>query len=145
MKKNLEMINGKEYPQKVIPLIESAKQSIKIIVFDWRFYEKNPCSIVQKFNQSIFRAIRKGVEIKAILNNDYLINLLRKEGGRAKQLKTRKTVHTKMIIIDDKIVILGSHNFSHCAFNVNFELSVILNNIKEKDKFIKYFNNVWQI
>jgi len=37
-----EYISGREYPVKVIPLIEQSVKSIKIIVFDWRWYPQMP-------------------------------------------------------------------------------------------------------
>ncbi len=56
----METIIGKEFPQKVIPLIEQAKTSIDIVVFDWRWYPQDPGASVQLFNQAIVRAVRRG-------------------------------------------------------------------------------------
>ena len=46
-------IIGAEFPKVLISKIDNAKTSIKIVVFDWRWYPNdmgNPC---QLFNQSI--------------------------------------------------------------------------------------------
>ena len=139
----LKTISGREYPTNVIPLIEKAVTNINIVVFDWRWYPQDPGASCQLFNQAILRAVRRGVKVKAIANNDQIINILRKEGCEAKRLKTAKLVHCKLMIIDDKIAITGSHNFTQSAFNMNLELSVIIDGDSFQDSFINFFNNLW--
>jgi phosphatidylserine/phosphatidylglycerophosphate/cardiolipin synthase-like enzyme len=47
------------------------------------------------------------------------------------------------MIIDDKIVITGSHNFTQSAFDTNFELSVVLESDKDQLDFVQFFNNLY--
>lgn len=105
-----EIIIGKEFPTKIIPLIDNAKNSIKIIVYDWRWYENDPGNIVQLFNQTIIRASRRGVKIEAIVNNKNIFTLLKENGIQAKILNISGIVHAKLMIIDNNIVILGSQD-----------------------------------
>lgn len=139
------MVSGREYPANVIPLINSAKQNIDIVVFDWRWYPQDSGSSCQLFNQAIIRALRRKIKIRAIANNDQIIDILKQEGSEAKRLKTAKLVHCKLIIIDDKIVITGSHNFTQSAFQMNLELSVILDGDFSADTFSVFFNNLWNM
>jgi phosphatidylserine/phosphatidylglycerophosphate/cardiolipin synthase-like enzyme len=139
----MEAIIGKEFPKKVIPLIENAKQSIKIVVFDWRWYPNDPANPVQLFNQAIIQAKRRGVDIKVITNIDYVINILKNEHIEAKRSDTTKVIHSKMIIIDDKILIIGSHNYTQNAFTMNHEASIIIEDVLSLDNFIKYFYNLF--
>ena len=64
----LQIISGSQFPKIVIPLIESAKSSIKVVVFDWRWYPHDAGKSVQLFNQSIVRAARRGCEVSGIVN-----------------------------------------------------------------------------
>jgi len=139
----MEAIIGKQFPQKVIPLIENAKQSIKIVVFDWRWYPNDPANPVQLFNQAIIRAKRRGVDVKVITNIDDIIKILNTEKIEAKKPNTPKLIHSKMMIIDDKILILGSHNYTQSAFTMNHEASVVIESESELDNFIKYFHNLY--
>ncbi len=97
-----EYISGREYPVKVIPLIEQSVKSIKIIVFDWRWYPQMPGATVQVFNQAIIRAARRGVQIQAITNNDEINRVLKENKVSAKRLRTKKLMHCKLMIIDEK-------------------------------------------
>lgn len=121
-----EFVNGREFPNKVIPLIESAKRSIDIIVFDWRWYPQDPGATVQLFNQAIIRAARRGVQVRAITNNDEINKVLNENGVKSKRIQTKKLMHCKLMIIDENVVITGSHNYTQSAFNMNLELSVII-------------------
>jgi len=139
----MEAIIGKQFPHKVIPLIEGAQKSIKIVVFDWRWYPYDIASPVQIFNQAIIRAQRRGVDIKVVTNIDSIIQILTSQKIQAKKPLTPRLIHSKMMIIDDKILIIGSHNYTQSAFTLNHEASVIIESESGLDDFIQYFNNLF--
>lgn len=144
-KKFMQAIIGSEFPKIVIPLIENAKHSIKICVFDWRWYPDNPANPVQLFNQSIVRAVSRGVSVSAITNFPDIVSTLVSLGVKAKKLVSKNLVHAKMIIIDGQIVILGSHNYTQHAFAMNYEISMMSDNIEFADSFIKFYASLWQL
>jgi len=141
----IEPIIGKEFPEKVIPLIDEAKQTIRIVVFDWRWYPNDPANPVQLFNQALVRATRRGVDIKAITNIDEIVRILNSQKIKAKKLASKTLVHVKMMIIDEKILIIGSHNYTQSAFTMNQEVSVIIRDPEPLGPFIKFFNNLYQL
>lgn len=139
----VETIIGKEFPKKVIPLIDNAVNSIDIIVFAWCWYPQDPGAPAQLFNQAILRARRRGVKIRVIANYDEIINILKNEGCQVKKLLTKNLVHCKVMIIDDKTVIVGSHNYTVSAFQTNLELSVIFDDPLAIDQCLVFFNNLF--
>jgi len=139
----MQAIIGKQFPEKVIPLIDNAVKSIDIVVFDWRWYPQDPGATVQLFNQAIVRAVRRGVRTRAIVNNDEIVRVLKSCGVLAKRLIAKNLVHVKLMVIDDKIVIVGSHNYTQSAFQMNFELSVILDNPEGLAEIQSFFNNLY--
>ena len=139
----MQAIIGKQFPEKVIPLIDNAVKSIDIVVFDWRWYPQDPGASVQLFNQAIVRAVRRGVRTRAIVNNDEIVRVLKSCGVLAKRLIAKNLVHVKLMVIDDKIVIVGSHNYTQSAFQMNFELSVILDNPEGLAEIQSFFNNLY--
>ena len=141
----MQTIIGKNYPKLVIPLIEKAVKSIKIVVFDWRWYENDPANPCQLFNASIVRARKRGVNVQACVNSNSIKSPLAQNGIDVKIPISKNLIHTKFIIIDDEILIMGSHNFSQSAFTTNFETSVIINDPLQINDFIVFFNNIWQL
>jgi len=141
----MEAIIGKQFPDKVIPLIENAKQSIKIVVFDWRWYPNDPANPVQLFNQAIIRAKRRGVDVKVITNVAYVRDILRSNQIDAKKPSTTKLIHSKIIILDDKDLVIGSHNFTQSAFTMNFEVSTYIPDCPDIENYLRFFNSLWQL
>jgi len=131
----------REYPKEVIPLIEKAKNSIKIIVYEWRWYENQLGSSIQLFNNAIIRARKRGVEVKAVLKNQKIAEKLKAQKIWVKEVDFSKTLHVKLIMIDNEIVILGSHNFTLNAFHINDEVSVIIKSPEIVEKLLKHFGD----
>jgi len=136
-------IVGKDFPAIAIEQIRKAQNSIKIIVYDWRWYPTQTGSPTQQFNNEIVMANKKGIEVKAITNIKDVVNTLKGAGIRAKQLETSRLVHVKLMIIDDKHIIIGSHNYTQNAFNLNYELSVLIKNYPDIERVLTFFNNLF--
>jgi len=139
----IKIIIGKEYPDVASKLIAEAQKSLKILVFDWRWYPHDPGSVAQRFNNSVVQARQRGIEIKAITPVKETVRRLQEQRIQGKNLDTGKLVHPKLMIVDDKHVIIGSHNFTMNAFTRNYELSVLIKNCDCIDKFLDYFNNLF--
>jgi len=141
----ITLIIGKEFPKKVIPLIEQAKSSIFIIVYDWRWYPDQIGSTIQKFNNAIIALSRKGRKIKVITDRPYINEILPKLNIQTKKIHSKRSIHTKLMIIDGKTAILGSHNYTMNAFTINHEVSVILQDKEIVKRLNLYFENLWQL
>ena len=139
----METIIGKEFPKKVIPLIEQAKHVINIIVYSWWWYPDQIGSEIQKFNNTIINAAKKGVNVKVIANEWPTMAVLAKNGIKTKKLETKRKVHAKLMIIDNKTAILGSHNYTMGAFTTNYEISIITQDVEVVKRLRQFFNNLW--
>ena len=141
----MKTIIGKNYPKEVIPLIESAKHSIKIVVYDWRWYENEPANACQLFNMAIVRARKRAVAVQACVNSEAIATPLRNNGIDVKIPVSKNLMHSKFIIIDDQILVMGSHNFSESAFTTNFETSVIIDDPLQINDFVLLFHSLWEL
>jgi len=141
----MQAIIGKQFPEKVIPLIEAAKDNIKIVVFDWRWYPNDPGNPVQLFNQSIVRAVRRGVKVEVVANCDAVVKTLQSVGVVAKKIISKNLVHAKLMIFDGRIVVVGSHNFTQSAFTMNHEISAVYDDPISASGFINFFDKLCQL
>ncbi len=137
----IETAIGREFPKKVTPLIEQAKKSIEIIVYDWGWYPNEIGEKIQLFNNAIVKAKNRGVVVKVVVLKRLIAEILRREGIMVKRIESSKLLHIKLMIIDNQIVIVGSHNYTKNAFNINFEASVILRDEETTKRFKDYFEN----
>lgn len=138
-----EIIIGKEFPKKVIPLIQQAKNSIDIAVYEWRWYLDQIGSDIQKFNNAIVVAQRKGKRVRVITSSQKIIDTLKKNKIEAKKIFSDKKLHIKLIIIDDEIAILGSHNYTMSAFTLNYEVSIKTQEKLVVNRLKNFFSGLW--
>jgi len=136
-------IIANQFVKKVVPLIEQAKKSIDICVFDWRWYPHDPGAPAQIFNQSIVQAIKRGVKVRALVNSENIATSLRAVGAEVKRYVSSHLLHCKIMLIDDIIVVTGSHNYTQSAMTANRELSVILSDGVDMSDFRVYFQTLW--
>lgn len=134
---------GADFPVRVIPLLDAAKRNIDIVVYDWRWYEGQGQHPVQLFNMALVRAVRRGVMVRAVLNAPALLPTLQAVGIQARKLKDRRTLHTKMILIDGGTLVIGSHNFTRNAFGSNIETSVAVSIPEGVDRFARFFDTLY--
>jgi len=57
----------------------------------------------------------------------------------------RHGMHHKVIIIDERIVVTGSYNFSNNAKTRNDENSLILHSAEIAEIYVEEFDRVWEI
>ena len=136
-----EILIGREFARQVIPLIKNAKKSIDIIVYNWLWYPNEIGSKIQNFNHAIIVANRGGIEVKAVVQKTLIAEILRREKVKVRKIQSGRVLHTKLMIIDDSIAIVGSHNYTMNAFNINYEVSVIIHEQKIVKDLKKYFSN----
>lgn len=137
--------------RQLISTIKSTQNTLDIAIYSFT-------------NREISKAIRdtakKGVKVRIIYdkksnqkNNHSTIGYLAKlkniqtcflEGKRSRNGKYNGLMHSKMAIIDDKHLILGSANWSKSAFETNYETLAILDNKEFIQKAQKEFETMFQ-
>jgi phosphatidylserine/phosphatidylglycerophosphate/cardiolipin synthase-like enzyme len=136
-------IIGAEYPKKVIPLIDGAKRSILMCMFEWRWYKDDFSHPVSLFNSALLRAHRRGVKVRILTNYVELIEFVTSLGFNAKKWPDKSLLHSKFLIIDGEKCVIGSHNITQSAFTSNMETSIILDDPDDILRFSNYFEMLW--
>lgn len=139
----MDIIIGKEFVKKVIPLIDGAKNDICIIVYDWRNYKKDVGSSVFKLNQALISAVKRKVSVRVIIHPKNSNQKWVKDFFKTKELYSNKTIHTKMMIIDSDYLVIGSHNYTFSGLELNQEISVISKDKSAIQRTQKFFNTLF--
>lgn len=136
-------IISNDFPKVVIPLLDSAMHAIDIIVFDWRFYKHDPACSVSQFNMAIARAVQRGITVRCLVQSAAVVNQLKLIGVKARMIHTKRILHTKLLMVDGKKVIIGSHNYTQNAFTNNHEASLFVVLANAVNGLTEYFNNLY--
>ena len=126
-----------------------AQQSIHIVAFEMKYYEGYQDSNQNKIVEALVDAHERGVDVRIIVdeyskeNNAY--EFLREKGIPIEYDSEAVTTHSKLIIIDGKIVILGSTNFSYYGLEKNHEANILVDAKNVAEYFEGYFEELWSI
>ncbi len=143
------------YLNVVILLVHSSANTIDILMYEWKWYGHESAGGVQKLNLAYVAAARRGVKVRVLLNiesmghnitriNTRTATFLKRYGVEIKWGQVGVVTHAKMVIIDDEVLVLGSHNYTKSAFSRNQEASIVVHGRKDILDYRKYFDDLWR-
>lgn len=139
----MKTLISSEYAPYVKELVKKAQKSIDICMYDWRIYFNNPENPIQQVNLELIRAAQRGVRVRALLNTDLVLDYLKNFKIKARTLKDNRVLHSKFIIIDEKILVIGSHNMTSNAISRNLETSIVIDIPEGENRIQEFFNNLY--
>ncbi|RLG92430.1 MAG: hypothetical protein DRO36_01440 [Candidatus Hecatellales archaeon] len=146
----IELLEDKEYYPEACRLISHANKSIQIIMYVVKYdskHEKDPVNVLLK---GLVEAKKRGVEVKVLVDDVTLksypqtIKFLSENKIPVRLDPSRwVTTHTKMVIVDGKYLLVGSHNWTESALTRNHEVTVKIYSEKFAGEALKYFDSLW--
>jgi len=141
------LLTDRDYFRGVQNLISEAKSSIHMVMFDIKYYPDYPESLVNSLLADLGDAASRGVDVR-IITDEYLtekpvVSILEENGIGIKFDSKEITTHSKLIIIDSKIVIVGSTNWGYHSIEKNHEANVIIYSVPLARQFEGYFESIW--
>ncbi|MGP8154145.1 MAG: phospholipase D-like domain-containing protein [Smithella sp.] len=131
------ILTNEDYFSALLKAIDEAQNEIFISIFSFKTSKcKNSCP--DRILSHLAKAVKRGVKVKVILettgNKSDELNIQNKQTGKLLEEKgvnvffdsPRKITHTKLVVIDQRLIFLGSHNFTQSALKYNNEISVLL-------------------
>ena len=131
-------------------LIESAEQEIFIVGYTFSFKEESVRELLKSIERSVERNCRVNIIVndvennfKEIMNNwkkaSYQLNVYHWVGS---SLSDYTSLHAKLIIADQRKVLLTSANFSYHGFHKNIETGVLVDNPKFSRDIWKQYHSL---
>lgn len=133
----VQVLTSHEYYPTVRRLIESARSSIDMVMFEATHYADYPRSPSNCLVQALIDAHKRGVAVTVILDRrtetdrNTISNrgsgaLLQQAGVTVVYDDPRTTTHAKLLLIDERIVVLGSTNWTYPGLMKNNEIDVVI-------------------
>jgi hypothetical protein len=139
---------GQDYFQTTQHAIQEAKESIYVAMYLINVESAptdNPASILL---EGLINAYKRGVSVKLILDDtkfsiNYNAYKRLKDAGVAVYLDSPQVVlHGKAIVIDSRICILGSFNWSRASLSDNYEFATYIEDPQIAQTLLDYFNRI---
>jgi phosphatidylserine/phosphatidylglycerophosphate/cardiolipin synthase-like enzyme len=151
----MQAIIGPEYSKIVIPLLDQAKTNLDIFQYSWGLYAHASQTPMQRINYAIKSAATRGVTCRALLHpgspSDHLQSLnaataaaLQVWGVLTKFTTASGVLHAKGLIIDKRLAILGSHNFSMRSMVSNIEISILVDDAAVVQRLLQFYEILWR-
>lgn len=127
------LLENRGYAGELITRIREAKRRITCAFYLFKVTDKKD-NLPGQVAAELIKARQRGVEVTVILeggrtvwpSNRHTAGLLLKGGVKVVFPSRRVVTHAKAVSIDDRLVIVGSHNLTQSALRHNNELSVVL-------------------
>lgn len=134
---------NREYLPAVLDLINAATNSIEFVQL-----EMHDDRAVQAIEAALAAAVKRGVRVRGLLDDGVDFNAAAVErllalGAEAKLDTPVKMTHSKLVIVDGRIVLLGSTNWTGNSMGNNNESNVRLDDPVLAAYFGRYVAALW--
>jgi phosphatidylserine/phosphatidylglycerophosphate/cardiolipin synthase-like enzyme len=149
-----EVILGSQYPYVVEELISNAKESISVMLFYISYNPGNEKSTVNKLVNLLIDAKKRGVDVTVLLDKDKdgevygsrIINLPAYEILKKNQINVcfdtaEKVTHSKIVVFDKSIVVVGSHNWTGASFSKYDDTSIKISSTEVGEYYSNYIDS----
>ena len=154
--KATQLLVAREYLSRVPAILEGAKTSIQVVQFVMQLKGKSAKMSSRELGIKLAAKVRDGVKVQALLNsagggwrapalNRQAAQWLQERGVEVRTLGSSRTCHAKMLMIDDEIAIVGSHNWTPYALERNFEVSVLVRDAGCVGQLARHFDELWKV
>jgi phosphatidylserine/phosphatidylglycerophosphate/cardiolipin synthase-like enzyme len=145
---SIKVLADGDYFPSLLELLDRSKVSIDLAMFVFKI-GKGKNNRPARIRDSLIRAARRGIKVRVFLErsgyDDKLNDTNRKvaeqltAGGVNVILESPKTTtHNKVVVIDRRYAIVGSHNFTQSALKYNHELSLLVDDRQLAEKLVSY-------
>jgi phosphatidylserine/phosphatidylglycerophosphate/cardiolipin synthase-like enzyme len=149
----VQLVTDGQYFQVARKMIQEAKFSIQVMMFEMGYYDQHPNTPSNVLIKELMDARRRGVKVEVILEvkegedrtakrNRHTGKILSDGGVEVIFDSLFKTTHAKCMVVDGKLTLLGSTNWTYYALTNNHEASVLIRSKELAKAFVDYFNQV---
>ena len=146
----MQLLTDNEYLPFATRLIENARHNIDISTFKAELTTKPRGRRLAKFFDLVIEKSRLGIPVRFLiskresyghipLTNLYAVRELKANKVKVRHLRQSRICHAKIIIVDSRLALIGSHNLSIKSCCNNFECSLYF----EDEKTVNHLVNVY--
>jgi phosphatidylserine/phosphatidylglycerophosphate/cardiolipin synthase-like enzyme len=147
------LVTDAQYFKVAMKLIQEAKQSLQVMMFEMGYYDQHPDTPSNLLTQELINAKKRGVKVEVILEvregedrttkqNRHTGKILSDGGVEVVYDSLSRTTHAKLMVVDGKLSLLGSTNWTYYALTDNNEASVLIRSKEVARALMDYFSRV---
>ena len=159
---DLILLDENNYFSQLIKSIQDARTSIHVLLYQIELNPKKTYTPTYKVLQELINVHKKGVKVKVILDQNFS-DTVNKKGKRKTTIQRKnmsaanflsqagievsfdtvtRSTHAKVIIIDNKLTILGSQNWTNAPPSKMDQVSCLIKSPSIANQFIQYLSKI---
>ena len=150
---DVQLVIDAQYFQVAKKMIQEAKASIQIMMFEMGYYDKYPNTPSNLLIKELIDAKKRGAKVEVILEvkegrdrtterNRHTGKILSDGGVEVVYDSLFKTTHAKWMVVDGQLALVGSTNWTYYALTNNNEVSVLIRSKQVAKELAHYFSQV---
>ncbi len=150
---DVQLVTDAQYFQVAQRIIKEAKSTIHVMMFEMGYYDTHPATPSNLLVKELINAKKRGVKVEVILEvregedrttkrNRHTGKILSEGGVEVIFDSLSRTTHAKSMVVDGRLTLLGSTNWTYYALTHNHEVSVLIRSKELSKALIDYFNQV---
>jgi phosphatidylserine/phosphatidylglycerophosphate/cardiolipin synthase-like enzyme len=144
-------VNNRDYGKTAQQLIRNARKSIHLMLYQTRFYPEYPDTLTNYLLVDLIEAKKRGVDVKMIVDtgewnpsqkNEYnadFMDRLTTSGIEIWEDAPQDVSHEKVLLVDDDISLVSSHNWTFYSIANNNEVAAVVFSAPLNAWFKEYF------
>ena len=150
---DVQWVTDAQYFPVAKKMIQEAKSSIQIMMFEMGYYDEHPNTPSNLLIRELINAKKRGVKVEVILEardgedrttrrNRHAGKVLSEGGVDVIYDSLSTTTHAKLMVVDGRLTLLGSTNWTYYALTDNHEASVLVRSREVAKEVTGYFSKV---
>jgi phosphatidylserine/phosphatidylglycerophosphate/cardiolipin synthase-like enzyme len=150
---DVQLVTDAQYFPVAKKMIQEAKSSIQVMMFEMGYYDEHPNTPSNYLVKELINAKKREVKVEVILEardaedrttkrNRHTGKILSEGGVDVIYDSLSKTTHAKFMVVDGRLTLLGSTNWTYYALTDNHEASVLVRSKEVAKEVTGYFSKV---
>lgn len=150
----IQIVPDNLYLKRAVQFLAHAQSEILLTTYKLQISSVPRARSLTVIIHALTRAISQGVKCKIIVHygpgkkgvpsaNLPSMLMLHLKGAQVRYLPISRIVHAKILIVDSRIMMVGSHNWSISSMMDNAELSLMVEDSISISQAKDYFINLW--
>jgi phosphatidylserine/phosphatidylglycerophosphate/cardiolipin synthase-like enzyme len=150
---DVQLVADSQYFQTAKKMIQESRETIRVMMFEMGYYDDHPSTPSNLLIKELIGAKKRGVKVEIILEVRDGEDRTTKRNRRAGKVLSEggvdviydplsKTTHAKLMIVDGRLTLVGSTNWTYYALTNNHEVSVLIRSKEVAKEMTDYFNRV---
>lgn len=152
---DVSLLIDNDYFPILLAEIQKAETKIFGMIYCWHVSTRQRNNKPAQILRAILKAKKRGVDCFFLFNfdsekskihrsNSEVFQLLKYSGISVRWAPGNRLAHTKMIVVDNKVSFIGSHNLTTRSLSSSRELSFALYDERVSDRLCLRFWDVWK-